>query len=95
MGNRRTGYHRTSVNSSPHTDSIWLLKELTEMAVTIEVGSLFQYFTTRTENIRLALEAASLQWMEGEKEFFMRTHRSLTTFTTCMESPGLPVARDN
>ncbi len=43
----------------------------------------------------LTLEAASLQWMEGEKEFSMKTSRSLTTFATCMELPGLPVARDN
>ncbi len=46
-------------------------------------------------NIRLALEADSLQWMESEKELPMRTPRSSTTFATCMESPGLPVARDN
>ncbi len=46
-------------------------------------------------NIRLNLEAASLQWMEGEKELSMRTPRSLTTFATCMELPGLLVAKDN
>ncbi len=43
----------------------------------------------------LTLEAASLQWMEGKKELSMRTSRSLTTFSTCMELPGLPVERDN
>ncbi len=41
-------------------------------------------------NIRLSLGAASLQWVEGEKELSMRT-----TFATCMESPGLSVAKDN
>ncbi len=41
--------------------------------------------------IRLNLETASLQRMEGEKELSMRTSRSLTTFGTCMESPGLQV----
>ncbi len=45
-----------------------------------------------TNSIRLALEAAPLQSMEGEKELSMRTPRSLTT---CMESLRLPVARDN
>ncbi len=48
-----------------------------------------------TNNIRLALEATSLQWTEGEKELSMRTLRSLTTFVTCMKLPGLPVASDN
>ncbi len=44
-------------------------------------------------NIRLALKAASLQWMEGEKELSMRKPRSLTTFATCMESPvARPIA---
>ncbi len=33
-------------------------------------------------SIRFALEAASLQWMEGEKELSMRTPMSLTTFAT-------------
>ncbi len=33
-------------------------------------------------SICLALEAASLQWMEGEKELSVRTPRSLTTFAT-------------
>ncbi len=46
-------------------------------------------------SVQLALEAASLQWMEGEKEFSMRTPKSLPTFATCMELPRLPVARDN
>ncbi len=46
-------------------------------------------------NIRLDLEAASLQGMESEKELSTRTPRSSTTFATCMDSPGLPVARDN
>ncbi len=45
--------------------------------------------------IRVALEAASLQWMEGEKELSMRTPMPLTTFATYMELPGLPVAKDN
>ncbi len=46
-------------------------------------------------SIRLALEAVSLHGMEGEKELSMTTPRSLTTFATCMELSGLPVARDN
>ncbi len=45
-------------------------------------------------NIRLALEAASLQWMEGEMELSMRTPRPLTAFAACMELPELLVARD-
>ncbi len=43
-------------------------------------------------NIRLALEAVVLQWMKGEKDV---NARSLITFATCIESPGLPAARDN
>ncbi len=39
-------------------------------------------------SIRLALEAASLQRMEGELELSMRTPRSLTTFLTCMAFYG-------
>ncbi len=41
-------------------------------------------------NILLVMEAASLQRMKDEKELPMRT----PTFATCMESPGLPVAKD-
>ncbi len=33
-----------------------------------------------------------LKWIKGEKEQFMRTPKSSTTFETCMESPGFPVA---
>ncbi len=44
-------------------------------------------------SIHLALEAVSLQWIEDEKEFPMRTHRFLATVATCMELLGLPVAR--
>ncbi len=45
-GDRGIGNHGTSANSSSHT---WHLNELMEGAVTLEVGSLFQYFTTRIE----------------------------------------------
>ncbi len=43
----------------------------------------------RIINIRLSLEATSLQWMEGEQELSMRT------FVTCMELPRFPVAKDD
>ncbi len=46
---RRTGSYGTLANSSSHTESSWHLKGFTEGAVTIGVGSLFQYFTTRVE----------------------------------------------
>ncbi len=49
LGSRRAGNHGTSTNSSSHTESSWRLKGFTEGAVTIGVGSLFQYFTTRVE----------------------------------------------
>ncbi len=39
------------------------------------------------------LEAASLRWMEGEKE--LSVEQSLTTFAACTESPGLTVAKGN
>ncbi len=45
--------------------------------------------------MRLVLEAASLQKMEGKKELHMWTPRPLKTFVTCMESPELPVAMDD
>ncbi len=48
-GNRRTGNYGTSANSSSHAESSWHLREFTEGVVTIGVGSLFQYFTTRVE----------------------------------------------
>ncbi len=48
-GDRRTVDHATSTNSSSHAESSWCFKELTEGAVTIGVGSLFQYITTRIE----------------------------------------------
>ncbi len=48
-GNRRMAHYGTSANSSSHADSSWRLKELTEGTVTIGVGSLFQYFTTRVK----------------------------------------------
>ncbi len=41
------GNYGTSANSSSHATSSWRLKEFTEGAVTIGVGSRFQYFTTR------------------------------------------------
>ncbi len=41
--------HRTSGNKSSHVECSWLLNELTEEAVTIEVGSLFQNLTIRIE----------------------------------------------
>ncbi len=44
-----TGNHGTSTYSSSHAESSWHLKEFTEGALTIGVGSLFQYFTTRIE----------------------------------------------
>ncbi len=43
------GNHGTSANSTPDAESSWRLNELTEGAVTIGVGSLFQYLTTRIE----------------------------------------------
>ncbi len=46
-------------------------------------------------NIRLALETHILQLMEGEKELYMKTPRSLTTSVICMELSGLPVSKDN
>ncbi len=46
-------------------------------------------------NVCLALEAASMQWIESKKELSMKTFKSLTTLVTCMESPGLPVAKEN
>ncbi len=52
VGRRRarwTGNRGTSACSSYHAKSSWRLKELTEGAVTIVAGSLFQYFTTRIE----------------------------------------------
>ncbi len=47
--NRRTGDNGASAKSSSHAESSWRLKEFTEGAVTIGMGSLFQYFTTRIE----------------------------------------------
>ncbi len=46
-------------------------------------------------NERLALEAGSLREVYGEKELDMRKPKSLTTVATCMESPGLPLAKDS
>ncbi len=43
------GNRGTSANKSSHVESRWCLSELTEGAVTIEVVSLFQDFTTRIE----------------------------------------------
>ncbi len=43
------GNHGTSANSTPDAESSWRLNELTEGTVTIGVGSLFQYLTTRIE----------------------------------------------
>ncbi len=40
---------------------------------------------------RLALDAASLQWMEGEKELSMRASKPLTKLATYIEFPGIPV----
>ncbi len=48
-GHRRTGNHGTSASNSSYAESSWRLKELTEEAVTIGVGSLFQHFTTCVE----------------------------------------------
>ncbi len=59
------GNHGTSGNKSSHTESNGHSKELTEEAVTKEVGS-----------SRLALEAASLQKGEDEKYLPIRTPRS-------------------
>ncbi len=50
-GNRRTGNYGTSASSSSHVKSSWRLKEFTEEVVTIGVGSLLQYFTTRVEKV--------------------------------------------
>ncbi len=46
---RRMGNHGTSVNSSSHAESSWRLNELTKGVITIEVGSLVQYFVTHIE----------------------------------------------
>ncbi len=46
-------------------------------------------------SIRLALEEVSLQGMEDEKEFAMRTPRSSTASTIRIKSPGIPVIKDN
>ncbi len=46
-------------------------------------------------SIRLCFEDAYLQWMDGQKQLYMRKPSSLTTFGTCMELPGRPVAKDN
>ncbi len=43
------GNHGTSANSSSYAESRWRLKKLTEGAITIEVGSLFQNFANRIE----------------------------------------------
>ncbi len=43
------GNHGISAKTFLHTESSWRLNELTEGAVTIEVGSLFHNFTTRIE----------------------------------------------
>ncbi len=48
-GDRGTVNHGASANSSSHAELSFRLNEFTEGAVVIEVGSLFQYFTTRTE----------------------------------------------
>ncbi len=48
-GNIRMGNHGTSANNPCRTESSWRLKELTEGVVTLSVGNLFQYFTTRVE----------------------------------------------
>ncbi len=45
--NGRRGNYGTSANSSSHAESSCRLKEFREGAVTIGVGSLLQYFTTR------------------------------------------------
>ncbi len=64
------------------------------MGANADTGSLAEDCLT-VSSIGLALEAASLQWMEAEKELSVRTPRSKTLLTTCMELPGLPLARDN
>ncbi len=46
---RSMGNQGTSASSSSRAESSWCLNEMTEGAITIEVGSLFQYFTTRFE----------------------------------------------
>ncbi len=46
-GDRGMGNHGTSAKKFPHVTPSWRLNELTERAVTIEVGSLFQNFTPR------------------------------------------------
>ncbi len=43
------GDRRTAANSFSDAESTWHLNESTEGIVTIEVGSLFQYFMTRIE----------------------------------------------
>ncbi len=49
MTRKRPGNQGTSANSSSHDESRWRLKELTEGAGTMGVGSLFQHLTTRIE----------------------------------------------
>ncbi len=43
------GIYRPSKNKYFHAKSSWRLSVLTERALTIEVGILFQYFKTRIE----------------------------------------------
>ncbi len=43
------GIYRPSENKYFHAKSSWRLSVLTEGPLTIEVGTLFQYFTTRIE----------------------------------------------
>ncbi len=43
---------------------------------------------------RLALEGRFSQWMESEKGLLVRTPRTLTAVTTCVESRGVSVSKD-
>ncbi len=51
-----------------------------------------KFSETAINSIRLALEATSLAWMEGEKE--RSVELSLTAFASCVESSGSIVAKD-
>ncbi len=42
----------------------------------------------------LALEAASLRWIDGGRELLVRTPTSLTTFAACKESQEIAVTND-
>ncbi len=77
--------HKTSGDKSFHIESIsWRLNELTEGAATIDVGSLFQNFTTRTakaptrtlQNIERVTSQAWPHW-QNKKEAGVQIQSSI------------------